>query len=50
MIITNKGDLILLVINNKIVEVTFSHWEKPHNNGEYFFDIKGNRYSIKQCA
>jgi hypothetical protein len=47
MNLSNKGDLILLKINSKIIEVIFSHWEKNNGNGLYFYDTNGKKYSIK---
>jgi hypothetical protein len=47
MNISKKGDLIILNINKKIIEVYFSHWEKNNGNGTYFYDINGIKYSIK---
>jgi hypothetical protein len=47
MTTTTKGDKMILK-NGK--EVIFSHWEKKHGNGSYFFDIKNKKYHIKELA
>jgi len=44
---TNKGDIFILKINNKIIKIVFNHWQKKNGNGIYFYDIKGDKYSIK---
>ena len=49
MNLSNKGDVFILKIQNKIIEVIFSHWKKNNGNGIYFYDIKGKLYSIKNC-
>jgi len=47
MTTTTKGDKMILK-NGK--EVIFSHWEKKHGNGSYFFDINNKKYHIKELA
>jgi len=47
MNLSNKGDLILLKIKRKRIEVIFSYWEKNNGNGLYFYDTNGKKYSIK---
>jgi hypothetical protein len=44
---TTKNDKMILK-NGK--EVIFSHWEKKHGNGSYFFDINNKKYHIKELA
>ena len=48
MNLSNKGDILILKIDNKIIEVIFSHWVKKNGNGIYFYDINGIKHSIKK--
>jgi len=46
-----KGQEVMIAKNNKFIGfVIFSHWEKTHANGKYWFDINGNKYSITDLA
>jgi hypothetical protein len=46
-----KGQQVMLAKNSKFIGfVIFSHWEKKHANGKYWFDIDGNKYSINDLA
>jgi hypothetical protein len=47
MNLASKGDIFIVKIDNKIVEVIFSHWVKKNGNGIYFYDINGIKHSIK---
>jgi hypothetical protein len=47
MNLSNKGDILILKIDNKIIEVIFSHWFNKNGNGIYFYDTNGIKYSIK---
>jgi NurA-like 5'-3' nuclease len=47
MNLSNKGDILILKIDNKIIEVIFSHWVNKNGNGIYFYDTIGIKYSIK---
>lgn len=45
-----KGETVLIKQGRTVIEVIFSHYEKPNGNGSYWFDTKGNRYHIKDIA
>ncbi len=46
-----KGQSVMLAKNNEFIGfVIFSHYEKNHKNGKYWFDIDGNKYSINDFA
>lgn len=46
MDLSTKNQTITLNQKFNFKEVIFSHWEKKHGNGLYWFDIEGNKYSI----
>ena len=46
MDLSTKNQTITLNQKFNFKEVIFSHWEKKHGNGMYWFDIEGNKYSI----